>query len=149
MKCFLSERHCKAFLNKESLYYRANIRAGVLQCSILGSIFFFFGNSFYLDYGYIVYDQPNNETFYQRLQSFKYSTAVGSARAFRGIYFECLIVPRGNYFFDFSPPRTFLFQPPRLLIWGGGGGVSNLDKLFETIYLCWLFCDLAKEATRL
>ena len=40
MKSFLSERHCKAFLNKESLYYRANIRAGVLQCSILDSIFF-------------------------------------------------------------------------------------------------------------
>ena len=69
------------------------------------------GNSFYLDYGYIVYDQPNNETFYQRLQSFKYSTAVGSARAFMG-------------------------------------EVSNLDKLFQTIYLCWLFCDLAKGATR-
>ena len=131
MKCFLSERHCKAFLNKESLYYRANIRAGVLQCSILGSIFFFFGNSFYLDYGYIVYDQPNNETFYQRLQSFKYSTAVGSARAFRGIYFECLIdVPRGNYFFDFSPPRTFLFQPPRLLIMGGGGGSFQPRQTF-------------------
>ena len=46
------------------------------------------GNSFYLDYGYIAYDQPNNETFYQRLQSFKYSTAVGSARAFMGGSFQ-------------------------------------------------------------
>ena len=27
--------------------------------------------------------------------------------------------------------------------------VSNSDKLFETTYLCWLFCDLVEGTTRL
>ena len=49
MKSFFSERHYKALLNKESFYW-ANVRTGILQDSILGSIFCFFFLSFINDF---------------------------------------------------------------------------------------------------
>ena len=137
MKCFLSERHCKAFLNKESLYYRANIRAGVLQCSILGSIFFFLAIRSILIMATLSMTNLIMKLFIRDFNHLNTVQPQAQQEHSEVFILECLIdVPRGNYFFDFSPPRTFLFQPPRLLILGGGGGVSNLDKLFETIYLC-------------
>ena len=44
------------------------------------------GNSSYLDYDDIIHGQPKNKIFYQKLQSFKYSTALVLARVIRGIY---------------------------------------------------------------
>ena len=61
---------------------------------------------------------------------------------------ECLIdFPLVNYFFDFFPPRTFLFQPDLLLL--VPPCLLIIEKSFQprqtfsAIYLLLLFCDLA------
>ena len=50
---------------------------------------------------------------------------------------ECLI--------DVPSTHGILIPIPHLLLWK----VSKPDKLFETIYLCWLFCDSLKGSARL
>ena len=64
---------------------------------------------------------------------------------------ECLIdVAPANWFFNFFPPRTFLFQPlPPFPAYWLLEKLSNTDNVFEAIYLCLLFCDLEKAVTRL
>ena len=62
--------------------------------------------------------------------------------------FECLIdVPPPSslhwLIFRSFPPALFLFQLPRLF-YQLFQKFSNPEKLFEIIYWCWHFCDLAK-----
>ena len=48
----------------------------------------------HLDYGDVIYDQPNNDSFIRKVESIQYNAALAITGAIKGTSRERLVVPR-------------------------------------------------------